>query len=342
MTLVFNEREDSRRRETDVNGDTEKLHFFGLGPVDDQVTARAEFIAFLPLTWDDLSLTAIDVIPIGSSGNWDLWATYTFSAELLDSEYDVPDPEPTDPLGPENGFDLVAHTVHITQSLETERSVSAASPNALNKAWQEDTAYPLAEQVIANGNVYVCATAGTSASSGSGPTGTGTGIVDGTAEWDYLAADVPIDPLAPNYGGAIGVSQNAIAGTDAYAGHLELTLMVQVYPVTLDLINTLRSMVGTINDAEFRGSDEGEALYLGATGIPKPGSIWTMVHRWAISENLENVQVSPDIIIPFKSGWSWLWVSYKPGVVGDYLLPVPKAAYVERIYRKADHSTLPT
>lgn len=61
--------------------------------------------------------------------------------------------------------------------------------------WQGSTAYALNDYVTNDsGKVYKCTSAGTSASSG-GPTGTSTGIVDGTAEWDYVqaAADMVLD-----------------------------------------------------------------------------------------------------------------------------------------------------
>lgn len=55
------------------------------------------------------------------------------------------------------------------------------------QAWQASTVYALNQQVSNGGNVYICTTAGTSASSG-GPTGTGTGITDGSAVWSYVGA----------------------------------------------------------------------------------------------------------------------------------------------------------
>jgi len=55
----------------------------------------------------------------------------------------------------------------------------------VSQAWAGSTAYVLGQQVHSGSNVYVCVTAGTSASSG-GVSGTGTSIDDGTVEWDYV------------------------------------------------------------------------------------------------------------------------------------------------------------
>jgi hypothetical protein len=52
-------------------------------------------------------------------------------------------------------------------------------------AWAQNTAYAVGALVTANGNLYQCTTAGTSAASGAGPTGTGNAIADGTAVWAY-------------------------------------------------------------------------------------------------------------------------------------------------------------
>lgn len=51
-------------------------------------------------------------------------------------------------------------------------------------AWVASTAYAVGALVSNGGNLYLCTTAGTSASSG-GPSGTGGAITDGTAVWAY-------------------------------------------------------------------------------------------------------------------------------------------------------------
>lgn len=61
-----------------------------------------------------------------------------------------------------------------------------AGPATAN--WQPATAYTANDQIFSSGNLYTCATAGTSAVTGPGPSGTGTGIADGTAVWNYVSA----------------------------------------------------------------------------------------------------------------------------------------------------------
>lgn len=76
-----------------------------------------------------------------------------------------------------------------------------------SQAWAASTPYILNQQVNNNGNVYICTTAGTSASSG-GPSGTGTGITDGSAVWDYVG---PAEMVLANV--SIATTQNVTINT---------------------------------------------------------------------------------------------------------------------------------
>jgi hypothetical protein len=74
----------------------------------------------------------------------------------------------------------------VSGATQTEYNVTAAIKVPLG--WTVSTAYVLGDLVTNDsGKIYVCRTAGNSASSG-GPTGTSTGITDGSATWDYVAA----------------------------------------------------------------------------------------------------------------------------------------------------------
>jgi hypothetical protein len=72
-------------------------------------------------------------------------------------------------------------------------AVAAASVAAIQRydaatttAWAAGTAYAAGAVVARAGQVYVCATAGTSGATG--PSGTGTGITDGTCAWNSIVA----------------------------------------------------------------------------------------------------------------------------------------------------------
>jgi hypothetical protein len=111
-----------------------------------------------------------------------------------------------------SGFDKIVGSVFADQAgtLFIEQSwdgtnwdiASTVNVTASPAAWATSTSYTVGQQVIANGNVYQCKTAGTSASTGSGPSGTGTSITDGTAVWQYVSPasgqGFSIDVVAPN------------------------------------------------------------------------------------------------------------------------------------------------
>lgn len=87
-------------------------------------------------------------------------------------------------------------------------SVFQGSLSISGSNWAITTAYTLGQRVVANGNVYVCSQAGTSAGSGSGPTGTGSAIVDNTVRWDYVSAlgDATIDNTNISVGQTVTVT----------------------------------------------------------------------------------------------------------------------------------------
>lgn len=64
---------------------------------------------------------------------------------------------------------------------------------ALPATWTISTAFSIGDNCRANGNLYVCITAGTSAGSGTGPSGTGTDITDGGVHWKYLGPNLTTD-----------------------------------------------------------------------------------------------------------------------------------------------------
>lgn len=220
----------------------------------------------------------------------------------------------------------------------------SAGGGAAVLVWANATAYTSGDEVDSHGYLYTCTTGGTSAATGDGPEGTGTGITDGTAVWSYVSPD--LDPAAPDYGQAIAVSRDRVNGCDIYVGHLEFAVTAQYYPVTLQLIETLLDLVGTFNGEPWYNFPTKTLLYLGCTGSPRPGNIWTLKHRFACSKNLRSVAVGSRVTIPFKGGWDFLWCAYRDEVMttasgNKFPIQRPYAAYVEQVYRPGDYSTLP-
>lgn len=86
-------------------------------------------------------------------------------------------------------------------------------------AWAQSTAYAVNAQVTANGNVYVCTTAGTSAAAGTGPATTTSGITDGTAVWSFLSTAGSISFIQVRNQGVIiweGAPSDAVSDQNDY------------------------------------------------------------------------------------------------------------------------------
>ena len=98
--------------------------------------------------------------------------------------------------------DSVVGTLAFTASSFTTSSAGTATfARALNSAttpaavidlgvcspWLASTTIVVDQMATNGGNLYICTTAGTTASSG-GPTGTGSAITDGTVTWSYVQA----------------------------------------------------------------------------------------------------------------------------------------------------------
>jgi hypothetical protein len=161
----------------------------------------------------------------------------------------------------------------------------------VGNVWAAGTAYALNAQVNSGGNLYTCATAGTSDAAGTGPSGTGTGIADGTVVWNY--AGVAATATATVTAGAV----SALTITNEGSGYISMpgltitgdgtgataTSRVGVLAVTisnagagytaaptiylgsyLQIGNTTTARVVTMNsDLEFK---QGAALFTGDVG----------------------------------------------------------------------------
>lgn len=77
-------------------------------------------------------------------------------------------------------------------------------------AWAQSTPYVVGNMRTANGQLYICRTAGTSAASGAGPTGT-TAIqqTDGTAVWEYIGAIPVASGTPPAMAPATGIASSS-------------------------------------------------------------------------------------------------------------------------------------
>lgn len=104
--------------------------------------------------------------------------------------------------------------------VDTDRALREPPDGDTGTAWAPSTAYNVNDTRVNGGNAYICLTAGTSAGSG-GPSGTDTAtIVDGGAEWVYVAR------LATAAGGATDGLHPSNAGQALIATEVNDTAQV--------------------------------------------------------------------------------------------------------------------
>lgn len=150
---------------------------------------------------------------------------------------------------------------------------------------------------------------------------------------------------APDFKGAIGVSSDgkSVEGVDIVVPVYEFaeTHIKTDASVTAAYKAILFGLTGRTNDATFKGLAAGECLFLGASGSKRGDGNWEISFRFAGSPSVTNEPVG-DITVPAKKGWEYLWVLYEPAPddTAKAVVAKPKAAYVERVYRSGDFSTL--
>ena len=156
--------------------------------------------------------------------------------------------------------------------------------------------------------------------------------------------------VVPTFGGLIGVTKDGVEGVDIYTpvSSFGFTRTFAAEDVTLEYVDTIESLVGTFNNADFDGRPAGEVLFIGCTGRQRANGDWVLTFRFARSKNKSNFVVNPSadvadqITVSSKRGWDYLWVFYEDVVDADVDRIVKRAvaAYVEQVYEAGDLSLL--
>jgi hypothetical protein len=157
---------------------------------------------------------------------------------------------------------------------------------------------------------------------------------------------------AANQSGAIGVDGDSVNGVDVIIPQLTWTETYDVpnQYVTTDYIKALSKATGTVNDATFRTFAAGEVLFAGASGSQqwdsdKGDGPWSLSYKFVQSPNYGTGKTLPALTIGSitniaKDGHDYLWVRYEDSVASNALIKLPKAVYVNRVYRRGDFSQL--
>lgn len=141
---------------------------------------------------------------------------------------------------------------------------------------------------------------------------------------------------APDFKGAIGVSDKSIEGCEIFTPVYKWTEKFTVDSALVDgaYKATVFGLTGKTNNATFRGFSIGEVLFEGCQGS-KNGyfGAWELTYKFSASPNVTGLTIGSITGIA-KKGWEYLWVRYDEfeDTVANALVRRPAAVYVERVY----------
>ncbi len=278
------------------------------------------------------------------AGVWNVEVQYGWTAQTLD---DVDPPEDLDPLGPEYSFDINAENLHITQSLETISKTGRGSitPPDYNRAIGvtrdrvegTDIRYPHLEFSV-TGKVkrvtlpYIrtlrSMTAKTNSRAWRGfPRG----------ELLFLGATGQSQPGEP---WSITFKFAANETWTNYELVPPTTKITRTATATRNS-NTLSVVTPNTTGITANMTITGPGIPSGTTvGIVGANSITMSDLATDDATSTYTFSTADGLTIPEKRAWDYLWVSYEDTVNANLLVQIPRAAYVERVYKEVDFSLL--
>ena len=145
--------------------------------------------------------------------------------------------------------------------------------------------------------------------------------------------------VAQNYRGAIGVSDSGVAGVDITVPAFEFSIRKKFKFVSTSYLLSMVAMTGRVNSTAWSIFSPGEAVFLGGEGGEDDQNWVDVTYNFAARPNELNLSIG-NIVGISKFGWDYLWVRHGEEVVGDRVLQVPEAAYVEQVYPGANFNAL--
>jgi hypothetical protein len=151
----------------------------------------------------------------------------------------------------------------------------------------------------------------------------------------------PSGITAPNFQGAINVNEQGVQGVDVIVPQFEFSLTKTQDNgfVSLSYAATLARMTGKTNNATFETFEPGELLFLGADFSQQSNGSATLTYKFSASPNRTGITIGSITGIA-KKGHEYLWVFYRPNLSGNFLVRIPVAVYVHKVYEDGDFSTL--
>ncbi len=180
---------------------------------------------------------------------------------------------------------------------------------------------------------------------GGGGGGGGPNVSAGSIGWDTTGRTEHITQALSETGypegvtyfeEAINVSGDQVNGIDVVRPSMRYTetwLLPAQLAMSPSFMSGVHRLTGTVNAAQFRAFEPGEALFLGAKGQWSGDSPFVAVtFDFECRPNQDDFYVKG--IPPFpKKGWEYVWIRYQPEGGMD-IVRRPMAAYKNRLYRE--------
>ena len=152
-----------------------------------------------------------------------------------------------------------------------------------------------------------------------------------------------LNPNAPDYKGAIGVTKDAVEGVDIVVPRYEWseTHTIAAAYVTQAYKMKLMELTGKTNNAAWQGYAADEVLFLGAEGAKRGDGDWDITFNFAAGKNKTGITIAGMNNVA-KKAWEYLWVRYedKEDTTAKALVKQPVAVYVEKVYESGDFGDL--
>ncbi len=153
----------------------------------------------------------------------------------------------------------------------------------------------------------------------------------------------PAGKTAPDFKGAIGVTESGVEGVDipVKAFNWSETHCKSNSDVDTAYKAALYNLTYTVNNAPFKNFAAGEVLFLGASGSRRGDGDWEITYRFASSPNKTGLTVG-EITGIAKKGWEYMWVRYEDAEddTAKALVKKPIAVYIEKVYESGNFSGL--
>lgn len=171
---------------------------------------------------------------------------------------------------------------------------------------------------------------------------TGGGTKHVTQSYETINSYAAAGGSAPDFGGAINVTDDKVEGVDipdakyefSETHYLDDSVVTDAYKLILF------KLTNKVNDATFRGFEAGECQFLGATGSKRGDDLWAITFKFSCSPNVSGMTIGPFTID--KNGWDYVWFRTETfeDTSGLTLVERPDFAYVEKVFLDGDFSDL--